>query len=128
VGLTPNLTAVRENILPLMTGAVAVAGNRSAVGDPLAWAADRVKGIAVAKMAARNWTAAERERLDQLTSQANNSYTDLLASTAQQVENVAWWLGATELFHPRPPFFTFSRPITNVNTPWVEFIPPVCES
>jgi len=87
---SPNLTAVRMNVLPLVKGAVAAASNKSgAVGDKLAWAANRVKGIA----ASRNWTAAEHERLDHLASQANDSYTDLLASTAQQVENVAWWLG-----------------------------------
>jgi hypothetical protein len=83
---SPNLTAVRERVLPMVTGAVAAAGNRSGeVGDRLLRTATRI--------AARNWSAAERDRIDDLASRANESYTDLVSRTVAQVQNIAWWFG-----------------------------------
>lgn len=82
---SPNLSAA---VLPLVSGAVAAASNTSAadVGDRLLAAAS--------SLARRNWSEAEqREQLERLASQANESYQDLVSQTVTQVSNLAWWLG-----------------------------------
>jgi len=84
---SPNLTAVREQVLPLVTDAVVAAGNRSGeVGDRLLRAATSIA-------TAHNWSEAERDRIDELAIRANESYTDLVSQAVEQVQNVAWWLG-----------------------------------